>query len=316
METIFITGSNRSGTTWLNKMLSFSGKFVSVFEPFNHSIHQSSIYGKSPFTDHYHYVLEQEIPRIKRYINNRILFSLLTDQNTYVETSKGQHKPNKFIRLYRGCSDLISLTLNKKQILIKDPIALLSADQLAKMYSAKVIVLIRHPAAYVSSIKRLGWDMSLTSFSNQADFMATLPKHLVSEIRAQINNRVPGEGYNLEDAALSWKIFHYVIHQYRERFPDWIFIRHEDICYNYIDYFEQLYAQLSLEFTEEVRNSIEQYCNPQNRTITGTTTHVLKRDSNSIPCQWKQNLNQNDVNKIQEITADIANLFYDDQSWI
>lgn len=40
--------------------------------------------------------------------------------------------------------------------LVKDPFALFSAEWFADNFDAEVIVIVRHPAAVVSSIKRLG----------------------------------------------------------------------------------------------------------------------------------------------------------------
>ena len=78
MKTLLITGSNRSGTTWLGQMLSLSGKFLEVYEPFNYLIPSPKIAGYSPFNEQYHYVLEGESETIKSYINRRIISSIYT----------------------------------------------------------------------------------------------------------------------------------------------------------------------------------------------------------------------------------------------
>ena len=44
---------------------------------------------------------------------------------------------------------------------------------------------------------------------------------------------------------------------YRERHPDWVYLRHEDASADPSRTFEQLYARLGLELTEEARRSIE-----------------------------------------------------------
>lgn len=315
MKTVLVTGSNRSGTTWLGKMLSLSGNFMEVYEPFNYLIYSPKLFGEPPFADHYHYVLPDESTQVKRYVNGRILYSILSTPSAYTQDIESQSQGSQFLKVYRGLNNLFSLIMKRKRLLIKDPIGLLSADWLAREYSAQVIVLIRHPAAYVSSIKRLNWDMSLTTFSSQDEFMATLPQELALEINEQVNNRPPCNGYNLEDAALSWKVFHYVIHCYQQLYPEWLFIRHEDLCSNFRQCFDQLYSRLSLPFTEEIQNTMQQYCNRQDIVDLGSNIHVLKRDSSSVPYLWRKNLNQDEVDRIREITEDIANLFYDDVSW-
>lgn len=315
MKTVLVTGSNRSGTTWFSKMLSLSGKFLEVYEPFNHLIHTPTIFSQAPFSDHYHHVLTEEYPKVKRYVNGRIIYSIFTDQSTYWEGIKEQQKLDKVIKLYGGISNFISFIIKKKTILIKDPIALLSADWIAREYSAQVIIMIRHPAAYVNSIKRLNWDMSLTSFSTQEKFMATLPEDLASEIYIHVKNKPESSGYYLEDAALSWKVFHYVIHRYQQFHPEWLFIKHEDLCGDFINGFQRLYSWLDLPWSEEVENQIKQYCQSQNIIPTEKQIHVLKRDSLSIPQGWKQSLISDEINRIRKITGNIADLFYDQNSW-
>jgi len=277
-------------------------------------IHPKSLV-KPPFSDHYHYVIPSESIQVKQYVNSRIIYSVLTDQSTYIGGVRDEKKLDKIVKLYRGMNNLLNLITHQKRILIKYPIGLLSADWFAQEYGCQVIIIIRHPAAYVSSIKRLNWEMSLTSFATQKEFMATLPLQLISEIHRQIEHHPNDDGYNLEDAALSWKICHYVIHRYQQLYPEWLFIRHEDLCQDFIVGFDQLYSWLSLPFNEEIKNTMQQYCNSQDIVELGQNIHVLQRDSRAIPNLWRKNLNQDEVERIRDITIDVAKFFYDGLSW-
>ena len=42
-------------------------------------------------------------------------------------------------------------------VLLKDPIALLSAPWLARRFGYRPLVVVRHPAGFVSSLVRVGW---------------------------------------------------------------------------------------------------------------------------------------------------------------
>lgn len=316
IKNILVTGSNRSGTTWLGKMLSLSDRFWEIYEPFNSFINQSNFFNNIPFQDHYHYVLFEESYKVKQYINRKIFYSIITNSCNNVNF-KEVNQFNKFIILQKNYQNIIDFLLQNKRILIKDPIALLSADWLAKEYSAQVVVMIRHPLSYVASIKRLNWNMCLTSFTEQSEFMNTLPENLARQIRQQVSkNTEDYDGYRLEDAALSWKVFHYVIANYQQKYSDWLFIRHEDLCINFMDGLENIYNKLSLVFTEKVKDSIQLYCNTSNQIDLGKITHVLQRNSNKIPEQWRKILTLDEVTKIREITADIADLFYDQSYWL
>ena len=310
MKTVLVTGANRSGTTWVGKMLSCSDKFLEIWEPFNHLLSPSSkIVGANPFPHHYHYVLEEEAPKIKSYINRRLLFS------AYRVNYRGRNYSHRLFQILGLVDHLLRIGMNTKQILIKDPIALLSADWIAREYQAQVIVLIRHPAAYVNSIKRVNWNMSLEELLPQKEFLATLPDSLVREISDRVANQSEDGGYNLEDAALSWKVFHRVIYQYQQVHPNWIFVRHEDLCEDFITGFRRLYAQLALPWSIENQALIQQYCTCYDTERLGSKVHVLRRDSRSTSQLWKQSLSTEEVKRIREITKDIANLFYDEDSW-
>ena len=312
MKTILVTGANRSGTTWVGKMLSCSDRLLQVWEPFNYLMHpESKIAGASPFVRQYHYVLEQETARIKSYINRRIVSA------AYMANKPSNSSFRQLLKLLGAVEQLVSLGINSKQVLLKDPIALLSAEWLAREYQAQVIVLIRHPAAYVNSIKRVNWKMSLECLLAQKQFMDTLPDALVAEISDRVSRQGADNGYNLEDAALSWKVFHQVIYQYQQTHGDWIFVRHEDLCHDFIHGFKKLYSQLALPWNLEVKDLIRQYCdNPSEKRPLGSEIHVLSRNSRSASEIWKQSLTPEEVNRIKEITQEVADLFYDRSSWI
>ena len=185
MKTILVTGANRSGTTWVGKMLSCSNRLLQVWEAFNFLMPpESKIAGANPFSRQYHYILESETPTVKGYINRRILSS------AYMTNKPNNSKFRLLFKIFGTFNNLLSLKMNTQQILFKDPIALLSAEWLVREYQAQVVVLIRHPAAYVNSIKRVNWDMSLDEFLPQSEFLATLPNLLVEEIRDRVNARI------------------------------------------------------------------------------------------------------------------------------
>lgn len=310
MKPILVTGANRSGTTWVGKMLSCSGRLLQVWEPFNYLMPpESKIAGANPFSCQYHYVLEPETVKIKSYINRRIISA------AYLANKPRKNNFCPLLKIFGAFATLVRLGMNTKQVLFKDPIALLSAEWIAREYKAQVIVLIRHPAAYVNSIKRVGWNMSLECLLAQKEFIATLPDALAVEIRDRVSNQ-SDNAYDLEDAALSWKVFHQVIYQYQQTYPDWIFVRHEDLCGDFINGFKDLYSQLALLWSVEVQEEIRQYCDRQEQPELGSQIHILSRHSPSTSASWKQSLSPQEVSRIQEITQDVADLFYDRNSWV
>ncbi len=58
--------------------------------------------------------------------------------------------------------------------LVKDPIALFSAEWLAATFDMRVLVMIRHPAAFAASIRRRGWRHRFADFLEQPLLMRDL----------------------------------------------------------------------------------------------------------------------------------------------
>jgi hypothetical protein len=99
--------------------------------------------------------------------------------------------------------------------LIEDPIALFSSEWLAERFDMHVVVVIRHPAAFVSSITRLGWRHPLAHFLEQPLLMRDVLAPFTDAIRGAAR-RTPDL---VDEAALLWRIIHHAIARFRERHP-------------------------------------------------------------------------------------------------
>ena len=66
---------------------------------------------------------------------------------------------------------------------------------------------------------------------------------------AEIREQAERPGEILAQAALLWRVLYNAVDGYRERHPDWAFVRHEDASAEPVATFERLYAQLDLDFT-------------------------------------------------------------------
>src|SRR5207247_8079602 len=102
--------------------------------------------------------------------------------------------------------------------LVKDPIALLSSEWLARSFGMQVVVMIRHPAAFATSLKRLGWEHSFATFFDEGRLPEVLRPY-EAEIREQAER--PGE--ILAQAALLCRLLYHAVAGYRDRHPAWVF---------------------------------------------------------------------------------------------
>ena len=74
--------------------------------------------------------------------------------------------------------------------LMKDPIALFSAEWLADTFDMRVLVMIRHPASFATSIRRRGWRHRFADFLEQPLLMRDLLAPYADEIRAASDQRL------------------------------------------------------------------------------------------------------------------------------
>lgn len=307
MKPILVTGGNRSGTTWVGRMLCFSSRLFLVWEPFNL---EKAIEGIGhPLQSHYRMLRRSESGRLHRFILLKTLIELTA-------TVDGGRTPGKkLMKLGEVTGKTVSCLTGRMAPLYKDPIALMSAEWYERKLGTRNVVLIRHPGAYVNSVKRLDWKTNVDEFAEQPWLMETLPGELQDEIHRRISSRETPRGYVLEEAALCWKVFYQVVDRYRKEHPDWIFVRHEDLSMNYLEEFRNLYERLGLGWTGRISERIENACSSRNDVVQGDVAHSERQDSAALVKLWQKSLSPEDQRVIREITEPVARLYYDDQSW-
>jgi hypothetical protein len=302
---ILVTGANRSGTTWVGEMLRLSASINYFYEPFGR--YYKTLKVDCPFVNYFHYVTEKESDRVKEYVDcclSPMNISLKKDYNANPGLMRF------FGATYRQIKGIVeSLTFNKRFI-IKDPLALMSAEWFYETYDCHVLIMLRHPAAYVSSIKRVGWRSDPKELLTQHELMDTYLYQLKDEIadfRQNDNNIV-------EEGALRWKIYHHIIKQYMEKYPQWLYIKHEDLSLNPVEEFKKIYKTFNLPFSESVESEIRRHTQKKGNDL-GTEVHVLERDTKKNIDRWKETLTQKEIEYIRNHTQEISGCFYAEETW-
>ena len=299
---ILVTGAHRSGTTWVGRMLALAPGVQYVHEPFN----PRTAAGLSP-------------ARFDRY------FTVVTSENEaryrpgLEQTIRFRYGLGVQLRSLRGVADVArtgrdlfrvqGARLTGKRPLVKDPIALLSAEWLAEAFGMNVVVLIRHPAAFAASLKRLGWKHSFATFIQDG-----LVPEVVQPYEAEIREQAERPGEILAQAALLWRLLYNAVDGYRDRHPDWAFLRHEDASLDPVGTFEQLYERLGLELTEAARAEIARSSDPDNPAELQTPHSVALASAASLG-RWREDLTAQEVETLRERTRDVWPRFYSDEDW-
>lgn len=304
---ILLTGAHRSGTTFVGRMLSLPASIGYFKEPFNKEYGISGI-------DQWFLYISDAVPAERRY--RALIDDLLQGRACYRKIPPRAADPlsQRLARLLfrsRGHLDYRLARLNPlvRRFLVKDPIACLSSEYLHRTFDMEVVVLIRHPAGFAASLKRLGWRFNVDVFRAQPELMHDYLAGVLPDLPAQ--KRTP-----IEEAALVWRCLYSVLERFLARNPAMIPVRHEDIARDPVGQIRTLYERLEVPFTARVQRAITRHTSSQGRAdVPGTRAHVLKRNSAAIPAQWKKILTPSEVATIRDITAPVAGRWYADESW-
>lgn len=304
MKHILITGSNRSGTTWVGEILRLDKKMNYIYEPFGKE--HLTLKKENPFHYHFHYVTKEETLIAKEYLD--CCFS--KNNLSWSKDFNINPSPRRiFSSTFRKLKSIYELTKNYRGYIIKDPLALFSTPWLYENYHLDILIIIRHPAAYVNSIKRMNWRVNPRDYLNQPKLMDDYLFELKDEIEAfeQTDNNI------VEEAALRWKIYHHVIKKYQNEYPDWYYIKHETISENPLSEFKKIFYEFNLEFDKSTKVKIIESTTSSSKI--NRDVHILKRDSKKNIKKWKTQLSSQEIDTIKYITKDVSKLFYNELDW-
>lgn len=147
---ILVTGSHRSGSTWVGKTIAASPSVGYIHEPFRPFSPRPMRVCEAWFDHWFTYISKQNETLCRREIAKTIAFSY-----DVIGEIKKIESPRDAAYLMRNFSRTIFYRFAQVRPIIKDPIAVFSAEWLAETFDMDVVVLIRHPAAFAGSLKRL-----------------------------------------------------------------------------------------------------------------------------------------------------------------
>lgn len=302
---ILVTGSHRSGTTWVGKVLATAPGMGYLQEPFGLQ-RRPGLCG-APFRFWFTYISSE---------NDFMFYPSIKQTLAFQFNPHGQWHTLKSARAVAGTgknfSSLLYYRLAHVRPLLKDPLAFFSAPWLAERFGTQVLVLIRHPAAFVSSIKILNWHLPFADMLAQPALMRDYLYPFEKEITLFANV----EQDLVDQAALFWKLIHHTVLVYQQQHPDWIFVRHEDLSRNPQAEFRALFKQLDLTWTPQIEAMLERTTQSKDMRDPGSKgAFVLKRNSRANVSQWKKRLAKEEIVRVKTMVQDIASHFYSEADW-
>ena len=302
-QPILVTGAHRSGTTWVGRMLASTPQTAYISEPLNVQ-HRRGVY-RADVKHWYTYITEvneaEYLPAFQE---------LLKFQYHFFSELGSLRSRKDLMRMGRDFFVFTKGITRKQRPLLKDPFAVFSTPWFEEKLNCKVVITVRHPAAFASSLKRLNWPFDFHELLNQPMLMRD---HLEAD-------RVDMESIKADDiigqSALLWRMIYRFVYSTRSLFPRFNIVRHEDLSLDPVNGYKSLYESLDLNFTEEVKHTILNSSSSENPTeLSKKKVHSVKLDSRANMDNWKKRLSADEITRIRKMTEDVSHLFYSDSEW-
>src|SRR5207342_1628934 len=146
---IIVTGSHRAGTGWVASVLATSPRPIGyVWEPFS-VLHRPGTCA-ARFEHWFPYVCAENEADVRGPVADMLRWHYATAAELAALRS-----PKDAARMVRDVSRFARNRRRRAVPLLKDPIAVFSAEWLHETFAVEPVLLVRHPAAFAASIKRL-----------------------------------------------------------------------------------------------------------------------------------------------------------------
>jgi hypothetical protein len=298
---LFVTGTPRSGTTFVGKVLSAPLGVNYLHEPFNPycgipGIDQLYLYMRPDGSTALTY--EELIKRV---------FSLdFTLKTGYFEEDKLWTLLAKSLIGSRSSWLMRFAKMNPfhKTMVIKDPIGCLLTEYLFRNFDVKPIIIIRHPIAVVASAMRLNWEMNLDPVRRQQELVED---YFADEHEFLFAKRMDP----VEEAAALWRALNKVLLNQASRHPSWQVIVHETLSQNPVAHFRVLYETFDLPWSSRVEKKVMNLTSQKNPVdVRRHQVHEFRRNSAGLFENSLKMLSREQREKVFEITQDVALQIY------
>ncbi len=298
---ILVTGIHRSGTTFVGKMLSAAPNTGYVQEPFNPNL------GIEGIDIWYPYIRDGSAQ--EKYYSD--LVNLIISGRARYKNRSGLG--GGFLRTIGkrmfGSRDYLRYLAStrlpgSRRLILKDPLASLCSEWLHRKFGMDVLTLLRHPAGFVYSTMRLGWDFDFSNLTAQTPLMEEhLGKILGSFDTTSMQPWQRG--------ALLWQCIYSVLDVYADRNPGMKILRLEDLSANPEEKFLEIHEFAALPFTEKSLRAIRESTASSNpvRAPEGKA-HLLRRNSRKSVDAWRESLDETTIAGIRKLAGPPGEKYY------
>ena len=257
---IFLTGTHRSGTTWLAKMLAASGIWY-VHEPFN------------PNKNRWPEMFTYRRPGTRSAEVDALVADILAG---------GFREALRIPDADEGWMPLRLFGAPFSAMLLKDPLACLLTGYLAKRFGMQPLVLFRHPGGFAASVRHLGWP--------QAKFLQQILRDEALMADHLEPQRVLLEKYAGEEGLGTIAALHGALNRVLWRFTQKGIGRplsFEELCLDPIANGKRLFVELGLPYDERVHQEHVRLCLGKAQPEQAYSAHAVERNSRAMADAWR-----------------------------
>ena len=309
---ILLTGMHRSGGSWVAKMIEGGGGVVHVNEPFNRRHPPGltpGILHVPPPLAYQHVGPHNEAEHLNGFRN---MCELRYDLIAELRTNHGLYD------LAKAAKYLTAFTYGRvrgMRTLIDDPYMVFAAEWLADRLDCRVVMLVRHPAGIVSSLKRIGpgGADNLPDIAAQPELIGRYLRDHADDLQRAAREPLDPVGHG----ALLWLLIHSAIAQQVERRPEFVVVRYEDLAMDPEAGFRDLYERIGLPYTARAEKTVRSGSmagsaarnNPWGRVGLGRTAYQ-PMDSRANAWAWRERLAPDEAAEIIAATRPVVERFY------
>jgi hypothetical protein len=199
-----------------------------------------------------------------------------------------------------------------RRILFKDPYAVFSAEWFADRLGCRVVVVVRHPAAVVSSLRRLGWRAPLAALSAQPVLVRDWLEPFRDDLTAAQKIASLRRDLIWSNAVL-WRMIYFAVATYAERRSDFVIVRHEDLSRNPECAYRRLYEALELPYDRRAAAAVKATTDGTNPAeLPQNNPHSVRLDSRANLGNWRRRLSSVEIERIRSLTEPVASRWYPD----
>jgi hypothetical protein len=303
---ILVTGIPRSGTTWVGRMLHASGETAYVAEPLNIWRSPRTLRSRTRGWPGYPYVTNRNE---ERYLP--VLVDVVALRLNIVRELRAVRSHADLSGVLSTWARFLTARARGRRPLIKEPHAFFLAPWFVERLGGRAVITVRHPAAVVSSWKRLQWPVDFEQLLSQP----LLLQDWLGPYREDMIGLRSSEDV-ISQAALLWTMVYDFVARSREASAALHVVRHEDLSTRPTEGYRELYLALGLPFSSHAEKVVLRSSSTRNpRELGMEDPYAVRLDSRANLDNWKRRLTPDEIRRIRDITADVASLYYPEESW-